>query len=293
MGHRGCRASQARTRACRCGLPRSHTRMTGPRRWRARWRRNRRTGGPRMLSRALSAKASVSWRRRGDTTSAPMPDTFSWDRARTANVGVRPHGAHVRRSTGIIKKPVSSRPTRWAPSRCRFFYRGPVDAKPLAPSLVIALLGPRLRPLRAEAARAKQAPHVIGMVDDLEAVTDEIDDPPARPQARRIAGRFRPRYHQAGQLPTLRRGQLGRPAGGRAGAQPGPALAPMRPFPPADRAPIDTEPFGHDMNWGVTLQEFDRAEASSLELSRAPLWAHAAPPTGEHSALGHYLRRNH
>jgi len=29
------------------------------------------------------------------------------------------------------------------------------------------------------------------------------------------------------------------------------------------------------------LEQFDRAKSSSLELSRAPLWAHAAPPTGE------------
>jgi hypothetical protein len=47
------------------------------------------------------------------------------------------------------------------------------------------------------------------------------------------------------------------------------------------------------MNRDVTLEEFDRAESSPLELSRAPLWAHAAPPTGEHSLLGHYLGRNH
>jgi hypothetical protein len=41
-----------------------------------------------------------------------MPETFSCERARTANVGVVPHGAHVRRSTGVIRKPVSSRQIR-------------------------------------------------------------------------------------------------------------------------------------------------------------------------------------
>ena len=40
------------------------------------------TCGPRMFSRGDSAKASVIWRRRGDTRSAPMPETFSWERAR-------------------------------------------------------------------------------------------------------------------------------------------------------------------------------------------------------------------
>ena len=38
--------------------------------------------GPRMFIRGYSASARVSWRRRGDTTSAPMPETFSCERAR-------------------------------------------------------------------------------------------------------------------------------------------------------------------------------------------------------------------
>jgi hypothetical protein len=246
-----------------------------------------------MLSRGYSAKASVICRRRGATTSAPMPETFSWDRARTANVGVMPHGAHVRRSTGIIRKPVSSRQIRWAPCRPSFFYPGPVPVDPLAHATIGALLGARLGALRTEAARPEQAAHVIGMVDDLEVVTDEVDDPSAGPQAGRVAGRLRPSHHHAGQLPPLRRGQLGRSAGCCAGAQASPALASVRPFPPANRAPVDAEALGHDMNRGLTLKQFDRAEASSLELSRAPLWAHAAPPTVEHSALGHYLHRSH
>src|SRR5439155_1470206 len=75
-----------------------------------------------------------------------------------------PHGAQVRRSTGIIKNPVSSRQIRWAP-RCRsFFYPGPVVLNPLAHALIVALLGPRLRPLRTEATRTEQAADVIGMV---------------------------------------------------------------------------------------------------------------------------------
>src|SRR2546427_4903646 len=36
-------------------------------------------------------RSRVMWRRRGDTTRAPMPETFSWERARTASVGVAPH----------------------------------------------------------------------------------------------------------------------------------------------------------------------------------------------------------
>lgn len=68
-------------------------------------------GAPNVAVR-ISANAKVICRRRGDTISAPMPETFSCERARTGTVGVTPHGAHVRRRTGIIRKPVSSRQTR-------------------------------------------------------------------------------------------------------------------------------------------------------------------------------------
>src|SRR5882672_6760295 len=201
MSQRGCVASHARTRWCLCGLPRSQTRMTGPRTCRARWRRNRRTCGPRMFSRGYSAKASVIWRRRGDTARAPMPETFSCERARTAKVGVLPQGAHVQRSTGSIRKPVSSRQIRWAPRRASFFYPGPGLLDPLAHATIVTLFGPRLGPLRTEPARPKQSPDVIRMVDDLELVADDIDDPPARPEARGVARRFWPRHDQARQLP--------------------------------------------------------------------------------------------
>src|SRR5437867_453768 len=109
-----------------------------------------------MFNRGYRARARVIWRRRGETTSAPMPETFSWERARTENVGVVPHGAQVRRSTGIIRKPVSSRQIRWAPRRARFFYPGPVLLDPLAHAAIVALLGARLRALRTEAAGAEQ-----------------------------------------------------------------------------------------------------------------------------------------
>jgi hypothetical protein len=57
----------------------------------------------------------------------------------------------------------------------------------------------------------------------------------------------------------------------------------MGALPATDGAAIDADALGHDMHWGVSLEEFDGAESSPLELSRAPLWAHVAPPTEEHS----------
>ena len=67
----------------------------------------------------------------------------------------------------------------------------------------------------------------------------------------------------------------------------------MGPLPSADRAPIDTQALGDDMNGELALEQFDRAKSSSLEFSRAPLWAHATPPTAEPNRLGHYLGSNH
>src|SRR5207253_1623603 len=106
-----------------------------------------------MFNRAYSATVRVSWRRRGDTISAPIPDTFSCERVRTDHVGVTPHGAHVRRSTGRIRNPVSSRQIRWPPRRARVFYPGPVLLDPLAPAAIVALFGAWLGPLRTEATR--------------------------------------------------------------------------------------------------------------------------------------------
>ena len=131
------------------------------------------------------------------------------------------------------------------------------------------------------------------MVDDVKLVTDDVDDPSTRPQAGAIASRFRSRDHHLRQAPPLGRGQFRRSSGRGARLQPGAALASVRALPSADRASIDAKPLRHDMNGDITLKPVDRTEASLLEFSRAPLWAQAAPPTEEHSLLGHYLGSYH
>jgi hypothetical protein len=188
-----------------------------------------------------------------------MPETFSCERARTDSVGVAPHGAHVRRRTGIIRKPVSSRQIRWAPRRRSFFYLGPLLLDPLPHAAIVALLRARLGPLRTEATRPQQPPDVIRMVDDLELAPDEVDDPPAGPQARAVAGFFWPRHDQAHQLTALSGRQLRRSAGRGARAQTAAAAPTVRPLPSADGAPIHTQALGHDMHGDLTLEEFDCA----------------------------------
>src|SRR5262245_25498563 len=242
-----------------------------------------------MLRCGCSANAKVMRRRRGDTMSAPMPETFSWERARTERVGVAPHGAHVRRSSGIIKNPGSSRQTRWVPSRCSFFYRGPLHLDPLTHATIVALFGAWLGALRSEATGAEQASHVIGMVDDLEVSTDQVDDSSTRPPAGAIAGRFGPGHDQAHQSTALPGADLRRSPRGRPGAEAAPALSSVGPLPSPHGAPIDAEAVRHHMHGDITLQQVDRTKASLLEFRRAPLWAHGVPPTGEHSPLGRYL----
>src|SRR5512144_1327926 len=97
---------------------------------------------------------------------APIPETFSWERPRTATLGVQPRSAHVRRRTGIIMKPVSSRQIRWAPRRTSFFHLGPIPMEPFPHALIVALLRAGLRPLGTEATRSEEPAHVIGVIGD-------------------------------------------------------------------------------------------------------------------------------
>jgi hypothetical protein len=75
----------------------------------------------------------------------------------------------------------------------------------------------------------------------------------------------------------LRGAEFRRSTRRRAGAQPGAA------FVVGARASIG----------GRNADRRRGAQASLLELSRAPLWAHAVPPTAEYNVLGLYLRRYH
>jgi len=66
---------------------------------------------------------------------------------------------------------------------------------------------------------------VVGMVDDVKASANEIDDLPARPQARVVARRFRARHDQTHQAAPPGGGQLRGPTRRR---PPSESLAPFR-----------------------------------------------------------------
>ncbi len=161
---------------------------------------------------------------------------------------------------------------------------------PLAHAAIVALFGAGLGTLRTEPAGSQQPPDMIGMVDDLELLSDDIDDPPARPQARGVAGGFRSRHDEARQMLSLRGGQLWWSPRRRACPQTSATAPAVRTLPSAHGTPIHAEAFGHDMHGDITLEQIDRAEPPSLELRWAPLWAHAHLPQG---SIGHYLYRSH
>jgi hypothetical protein len=116
------------------------------------------------------------------------------------------------------------------------------------------------------------------MVDDTEVMPDQVDDASTRPQTGAIAGHFRSRDDKARQSVALRGAELRWSTRRGTGTRPVATTSSVRALPPTDGPPIDAEAVGHDMNREVTLEQLDRVESSALELSRAPLWAHVAPP---------------
>ena len=59
-----------------------------------------------------------------------MPETLSWERLFTTRAGVCPRSAQVRRISGAIMNPVSSRQIRRALRRASFFWPGATPAEP-------------------------------------------------------------------------------------------------------------------------------------------------------------------
>jgi hypothetical protein len=123
---------------------------------------------------------------------------------------------------------------------------------------------------------------VIGMVDDREVLLDQVDDTSTGPQARAIAGGFRPRDDQARESTALPGAELGRSTGGPPGAQAGAALSSVCLLPSSDGAPINPEAIRHRMHGDVALKQFTShggATISKLRISRrrsASKWSQMA-----------------
>jgi hypothetical protein len=235
-------------------------------------------GWPWILSLGYSVRASRRRRRRGETSTAPMPETFSCERARTGIVGVWPHGPQVRRSTGVIMNPVSSRQISHAPLRRSFFYSGPLLPHPPSDSEIVPLLGRALRSLRREPTRAKQPADVVRVVRDAEALAHQLDDPPTGPQDGPISRGLGPGKNRPHERPALLGRQLGRSPRRRARFESPQAAPTMRPLPPAHRPPIDAEPLRDDVDRDVALKHIEGSHPSAFELGGTALWSHEHLP---------------
>ena len=93
----------------------------------------------------------------------------------------------MRRTVGTSRKPLSSRKTRWALSRSAFFYLRPDGALPGRDGRLVALAGPLHRLLDAPAQALEEAPQMVGMVVDPEALLDHAGHALLRPQVRGVA----------------------------------------------------------------------------------------------------------
>jgi hypothetical protein len=150
-------------------------------------------------------------------------------------MGVCPAGPHVRRRVGMSRKPLSSRKTRWAPSRCAFFYMRPLVAFPMSNGLVVPLnrsaLGDLTRPPRT----SQQPPEVIGVVHHTELPADDGGDAFQRPQIVRKTVDQCPFRKKLQKPPTFVLSQFPRTTRDRFGLQSGRALFEYRLLPSENR----------------------------------------------------------
>jgi len=126
--------------------------------------------------------------------------------------GVCPLGAQVRLTVGVRENPLSSRKTRWAPSRSAFFYMGPDGPSPVSDGAFVALERPALRLLRAPAQAVQELPDMAGVVANPPLPPDHMRDPVERPEIGGVACRQRPLHEGPYEAGMLAQRQLGRAA---------------------------------------------------------------------------------
>ena len=91
---------------------------------------------------------------------------------------------------------------------------------PQANALVIPFLGSGLRPLGRKAAGAEQTTDMVGVVDDVKALTDQLSHPPTGPQGGGVSEGLRPFKNPSHQSAPLGCRQLRWPTRSGLGLQP-------------------------------------------------------------------------
>src|SRR4029450_8010400 len=114
------------------------------------------------------------------TASPLQTDSRSW-RYRCRTHGVCPWGAHVRRTFGISRNPLSSTNTRWAPRRTAFFYPRPRVLRPPTDGGLVALDGAALGLLAAPAQGGQDLPDMRGVIPHVELLLNQRGHARERP----------------------------------------------------------------------------------------------------------------
>src|SRR3989344_4904218 len=152
--------------------------------------------------------------RPGETARAEMADILSQRPAQRSR-GVWPRGAHVRRTLGTSKNPLSSRKTRGAPSRSAFFYMGPLVPHPMSYGLLVPFPGAFLRFLTAPPQAPQKPPQVVRVVLDVKLLLNYFRHAALGPQVRGVSVIESPFQEDPGQGLSLPRFQLRGAAGDR------------------------------------------------------------------------------
>ena len=118
-------------------------------------------------------------------------------------------------TVGVSENPLSSRKTRWAPSRSAFFYMRPDGPPPVGDGGFVPLQRPALRLLAAPPQSAQEPPDMGGVIADVELTGDLVGNTGQCPEVGPIATDQRALHQPPHQALLLSAGELGRAAGNR------------------------------------------------------------------------------
>ena len=124
--------------------------------------------------------------------------------------GVCPCGAQVRLTVGVSENPLSSRKTRWAPSRSAFFYMRPDGPSPVGDGPLVALEGSALWLLAAPPQPSQETPDGVGMIGHGQPPAHHLGNPRGGPQVGAVACGQRTLQEQVHEAALLGRGEFGR-----------------------------------------------------------------------------------
>ena len=172
------------------------------------------------------------------------------------------------------RKPLSSRKTRWAPSRCAFFYMRPLVAPPMSDGLWIPLDRLALGDLTRPACASQQSPDVIGVVHNTELLADNGSDALQRPEVVRKAVGQRPFQKKLQKLSAFIVSQFARTTWNRFGLQSARAPLEYRLLPSEHRGERDTDAPRYLFQSQTAIQQCDGLLPTPFQCLRGSIGSH-------------------